>query len=66
MEITEERVKIMRIQEKDLSKVVKDVLDRYKDEQPNLASEELRQAMADEIADETKSWVARNSWKARE
>ena len=52
----------MKIQKKDLSKVVKDILDRYKDTQPNLASEELRQAMADEIADETKDWVTRNSW----
>tara|TARA_Y100000593_G_scaffold17894_1_gene35728 strand:+ start:3624 stop:3794 length:171 start_codon:yes stop_codon:yes gene_type:complete len=52
----------MKTQNKDLSTVVKEVLDRYKDLQPNLASDELRQAMADEIADETKAWHVRNSW----
>jgi len=56
----------MKIQEKDLREIVKDILDRYKDAQPNLASEELRQAMADEIADGAKDWVARGSWKDQE
>ena len=62
METIKERVTMIKDEKKDLVRIVKEVLDRYKDTDPNLTADDLRQAMADEIVDSAEDWVGR-LWK---
>ena len=62
METIKERVTMIKDEKKDLVRIVKEVLDRYKDTAPNLTDDDLRQAMADEIVDSAEDWVGR-LWK---
>ncbi len=45
-----------------LTEVAMDVLDKYKDMQVNLASEEARKMIAKDFSEEATEWI-RNLWK---